>query len=99
MKEAWRPLLFADEDQAAKTVRDPVAPAKRSEEALNKARTCTLDDGSPAHSFRTLLSDLATIVRNTCRTPGAPGSPTFQLATQASPTQQRALDLLASIRT
>ena len=25
MIEAWRPLLFADEDQAAKTLRDPVA--------------------------------------------------------------------------
>ena len=30
MIEAWRPLLFADEDQAAKVKRDPVAPAKRS---------------------------------------------------------------------
>jgi hypothetical protein len=30
MIEAWRPLLFADEDQAAKAKRDPVAPAKRS---------------------------------------------------------------------
>ena len=28
MIEAWRPLLFADEDQAAKVKRDPVAPAK-----------------------------------------------------------------------
>ena len=30
MMEAWRPLLFADEDQQAKAKRDPVAPAKRS---------------------------------------------------------------------
>ena len=37
--EAWRPLLFADEDQAAKTKRDPVAPAKRSEAALDKVDT------------------------------------------------------------
>ena len=27
---AWRPLLFADEDQAAKADRDPVIPAERS---------------------------------------------------------------------
>ena len=25
LKEAWRELLFADEDQEAKTTRDPVA--------------------------------------------------------------------------
>ena len=30
MREAWRAMLFADEDQAAKLQRDPVAPAKRS---------------------------------------------------------------------
>src|SRR6266436_1360406 len=36
MIEAWRSLLFADEDQAAKVKRDPVAPAKRSTSALAK---------------------------------------------------------------
>jgi transposase len=29
LREAWRPLLFADEDQQAKAARDPVAPAQR----------------------------------------------------------------------
>ena len=33
MLEARRGLLFADEDQVAKAKRDPVAPAKRSDEA------------------------------------------------------------------
>ena len=36
LKEAWRELLCADEDRAAKTTRDPVAPAQRSEEAKAK---------------------------------------------------------------
>ena len=48
MMEAWRPLLFADEDQQAKAKRDPVAPAKRSEAAMRKIQTKKLDDGSPA---------------------------------------------------
>ncbi len=39
MREAWRELLFADEDQEAKKTRDPVSPAKRSKEALVKAHT------------------------------------------------------------
>lgn len=98
MKEAWRPLLFTDEDLAAKRTRDPVAPAQRSEHALQKVHGRMLDDGSPVHSFRTLLSDLATIVRNTCRSPCAPDSPTFQLTTQANPAQRRAFELLNSIR-
>ncbi len=29
LREAWRELLFADTDQAAKATRDPVAPARR----------------------------------------------------------------------
>ena len=29
----------------------------------------TLDDGTPAHSFSTLMAELATIVSNTCRMP------------------------------
>ena len=37
MREAWRELMFADIDQAAKATRDPVAPAKRSQPALDNA--------------------------------------------------------------
>ena len=36
LKEAWRELLFTDEDQAAKTTRDPAAPAERSAGAKAK---------------------------------------------------------------
>lgn len=95
MRDAWRALLFADEDQDAKKHRDPVAPAKRSADAEYKALTHTLPDGTPAHSFRTLLDELSTIVRNLCRAPAAPeGAPTFMLVTRANPKQQRAFDLL-----
>ena len=99
MREAWRPLLFADEDQEAKRTRDPVAPAKRSSRAQEKALTRRLSDGSPVHSFRTLLEHLATIVRNTCRTPGAKATTsTFQVVTTPSPSQRRALELIDTIR-
>ena len=47
MRQAWKELMFTDEDLAAKQVRDPVAPAKRSEAALKKVQTHTLEDGSP----------------------------------------------------
>jgi hypothetical protein len=96
--EAWRPILFADEDQTAKADRDPVAPAERSAEAEQKALTHTLADGTPAHSFRTLLDELSTLVRNTCRAPGpVEHSPTFDLLTTPTPLQRRALELIGQI--
>ena len=98
MREAWRELMFADTDQAAKATRDPVAPAKRSKAAQAKAASHTLDDGTPAHSFSTLLADLAGIVRNTCRTPQAgPDAPTFQIVTTPTAKQHQALELLQKI--
>ena len=98
MREAWRELLFADEDLEAKRTRDLVAAAKRSQEALHKITERTLQDGSPVHSFRTLLQELATIVRNTCVTRSAKtGVPGFQMLTTPNGTQQRAMQLLQQI--
>ncbi|HUV96733.1 MAG TPA: transposase [Acidobacteriaceae bacterium] len=97
MREIWRELLFADEDLKRKPRRDPVAAAQRSEAALKKVATHTLDDGSQAHSFRTLLHELSTIVRNTCQPADGPAQLTFQMTTVPNPTQQRALQLLNSI--
>jgi len=98
MREVWRELMFADEDQAAKATRDPVAPAKRSAAAADKAQTHTLDDGTPAHSFSTLLAGLSTIVRNTCRTPSADhNAPSFSITTTANPKQRHALELIQRI--
>ena len=99
MREAWRELMFADTDQAAKATRDPVAPATRSQAAQDKATRHTLNDGTPAHSFSTLLADLAGIVRNTCRAPQAgPDAPTFQVITKPTVKQRQALELLQQIR-
>jgi transposase len=99
MREAWRELMFADTDQQAKATRDPVAPAKRSKATLAKVARRALDDGTPVHSFATLMAELATIVRNTCRTPNAwPDAPTFEILTTPSANQQRAFDLLQQIR-
>lgn len=98
MREAWRELMFADPDQEAKATRDPVAPAVRSEGALDKAARHTLDDDSPAHSFATLMAELASVVRNTCRTPTTTDTaPTFDILTTPNSKQQRALELLRQI--
>src|ERR1035437_6351487 len=99
MRQAWTELMFADEDQAAKLTRDPVAPAKRSNAAMKKVLSRTLEDGTPTHSFQTLLRELETIVRNPCRTPkSASDAPTFQITTTQNEKQKRALELINKIK-
>ena len=101
MREAWRPLLFADEELPDRTrTRDPVAPATLSDAARRKKSTRQAEDGTPLHSFRTLMEDLATLTRNVCRTRGEVGSrqSEFELDTQPSATQKHALQLLKGIR-
>ena len=94
---AWRPLLFADEDQAAKATRDPVAPAKRSEAALEKVYAHLAADSTPVHSLRTLIDELATLARNTCRTPAAEHPATFDILTTPTALQRRAFELIETI--
>jgi transposase len=98
MRQTWKELMFTDEDQAAKQVRDPVAPAKRSQAAMKKAQTHTLEDGSPTHSFQTLMKELETIVRNTCSTPkSTETASSFQITTTTNDLQKRALELISQI--
>ena len=99
MREAWRKLMFADTDQAAKATRDPVAPARRSASAQRKAESKLIDEEQPAHSFATLMAEMATLVRNTCRTPSAGAdAPSFEVLTTATAHQQRALALIQTIQ-
>jgi len=49
MREAWRELMFADPDQAAKAMRDPVAPAQRSQAAMTKGSD---DEDRASHARR-----------------------------------------------
>lgn len=98
MREAWREMMFADEDQEAKAERDPVAPAKRSARALAKIKRRQLDDGLPVHSFATLLSELATLTRNRCLAHGTRSDTApFTILATPNPTQARALDLINTI--
>jgi len=98
MREAWREMMFADEDQAAKAERDPVAPAKRSAGALAKINRRQADDGSPLHSFATLISELATLTRNRCLAHGSRSDTApFTILASPNPTQTRALDLIDAI--
>jgi hypothetical protein len=92
LERAWAPLLFRDE--APPELPDPVAPAERSAAALAKASTHELADGTPVHSFRTLLADLATLTRNLVVLAGAPNEAAFEIPATPTPLQARAFALL-----
>lgn len=95
MREKLAPLLFAEEDPAAaEAQRDsPVAPAQPSPAAREKASTQRTTDGGTAHSFRTLLDDLATITRNRIQPKLDPAQP-FEMLTRPTALQKRAFELL-----
>lgn len=100
MRRALAPMLFEDDDKpsAARRRRSVVAKALRSEKADRKAQTKLTADGSPVHSFQTLLEDLATVAKNTLQPKNGSAKP-FEMITTPTHLQQRALDLLGvSIR-
>jgi hypothetical protein len=95
MRQALAPLLFDDDDPAAAEAArlSVVAPAQRSPRAQRKALTKLTADGTPVHSFQTLISDLATLARNRIL-PKTRDPVAFDLVTTPTPLQQRAFDLL-----
>jgi transposase len=95
MRHALAPLLFEDDDRAGgERLRvSVVAPAKRSTKAQRKATTKHTEQGTPVHSFSSLLKDLGTIAKNTLR-PRATSGASFEMVTTPTPTQKKAFELL-----
>lgn len=95
MRQALAPLLFDDDDRAGGEAKREsiVAPAQVSQRAAAKAARKRTANDEPVHSFQTLLSDLATIVKNRVVSKHASARPA-DLITRPTSLQQRALDLL-----
>ena len=93
MRQALAPLLFDDQHNGAPRT-SPIAPAKRSPQALAKAQSKRTPEDLPVQSFQDWLRDLATIVRNRIQ-PKLSSLPAFDLTTRPTPAQQHALQLLA----
>src|SRR6266404_3720929 len=100
MRQRLAPMLYddTDKDTAEAQRSSVVAKAERSPAAVTKQTTGRTEDGLPVHSFRTLLSDLATLTRNTLVTAIAPQQP-FTLTARPTAIQQKARDLLGLSRT
>ena len=74
----------------ARTAPLPAVGPYRATTALLTGSRKHNSDGVPVHSFRTLLKDLATLVKNRIRF----GESRFGRFTTPTPLQQRAFDLL-----
>jgi hypothetical protein len=93
LRRALAPLLVADAQRGEPPPAAPVAPAKRSASALDKARTKRTPDHLPVQSFGELLKDLATIARNRIQ-PTRKSVPPFDIVTRPTLFQRHALQLL-----
>ena len=69
------------------------SPARVSDSAKEKARGKRTANGLPVHSFRALLSDLATIAKNHV-VPRLPGAEPFEVLTRPTALQREAFKLL-----
>ena len=90
LREAWAPLTFTDENPPVPA--SPVAPACRSAAAQAKASGQHDPVGQPYHSFRGLISHLATLTRNQVRFAGAQA--TVPMLADPTSAQRRAFDLI-----
>jgi transposase len=93
LRRAWASLLFDDQRSGEPPATSPVTPAKRSASAQAKAQTKRTPDNLPVQSFRDLLRDLATIVKNRIQ-PTLKSIPPFEVVTRPTPLQKRALELI-----
>jgi transposase len=95
MRRNLAPLLFDDEELSTDRLRrDPVAPAQSSASTQTKKANRITADGLPVHSFDSLMQELSTRCRNTCRIIGEADAPAFQQLTEPTALQHRAFQLL-----
>ncbi len=90
LRRAWAPICFTDEDPPTRT--NPVAPARRSTTAATKASRKQTTDNQPAHSFATLLDELATLTRNHLRA----GNTTVEILSTPTTLQRHAFELIGT---
>ena len=96
MRARLKPMLFDDEhlDEASASRASPVLKAVRSEQAKAKDASKLAEDGTPLHSFKTLLKYLGTLTYNVARTAANPNA-TIIITSRPTPIQDKAFKLLA----
>jgi hypothetical protein len=95
LRRAWAELLFEDQElETSRATRDPVAPARAGAGVQRKKAGRITRTGLPVQSWDTLLAHLGTRARHCCRLLDAPPESTFELLTEPTPLQTRAMQLI-----
>jgi len=95
LRKALAPVLFQDgELDAVRWLRDPVAKARPGQTVQEKKKTKKTQDGWPVHSYQTLLNELATRCKNTCRVGEGKNVARFTQLTEPTPFQRHVYALL-----
>ncbi len=96
MRRALAPVLFEDEDLPdTRWLRDPVGKAQTSPKVKSKRSKKKTDQGWPVHSFSSLLSQMGTLCRNTCRVDTGKGKAVrFERLTDPTLFQEHVFELL-----
>jgi len=99
LKQAWTPLLFADEHLAEhRAERDPVASARPAAEVTAKKAARQTEGGYEVQSFSTLLAELGTQCRNLCEFGEGKSIIHITKITEPTPLQSEAFRLLKQQR-
>lgn len=98
LRQAWAPLLFEEEERREEWKRrDPILSAQPSASVQRKKRSHQTVDGLPVHSFKGLLSELASRARVTYTLKSGKSeekSNSFQQVPEPTPVQARAYELV-----
>jgi len=95
MRKALSPVLFEDDElDDRRWTRDPVAKAEASEHSKAKKRSKKTADGWPVHSLHTILADMSTRCKNTCRVGQGKTELRFSQLTELTSFQAHVFDLL-----
>ncbi len=95
MKQKLAPLLFAEEDRegASAERKDIVSPSVASKTTQKKAALHKTEEGLPIQTFRGLIEDLGTLVKNVMQA-GEDTAARFSMLTQCTSFQKKAFELL-----
>ena len=94
LRRALAPLTYTDETPPTRD--NPVAPAKRSAATARKANRHRDEHDQPLHSFRGLLTHLATLTRNDIQYGTDNNTPIVPTLAVPTPTQRRVFELLGA---
>jgi transposase len=100
LKEAWRPLIFTDEESNLKDKNNPVTTAKQSDSAIKKLNIKKSIHGFDLSNFKCLFARFGTITKSIVELKLVNIPPiTYKVQSEMDAHQAKAFELLDTIKT